>query len=127
MTDPKELDDEKPEAKGAFLREAKREIGKAHDAFDAFSAVRPGLTGWLPEERNPHVGPTAAQVREAYSKPHSEADIAALTAALPANIAARKRNIAALAQELRKPFAPRYPHTGRDDRVTGYHRWSDKS
>lgn len=49
-----------------------------------------------------------------------------LTDALPANVAARARNIAALAAELRKPVTPRFPHEARSDRVTGYRRWGNK-
>jgi hypothetical protein len=52
-----------------------------------------------------------------------EAVVAALTVALPANIEARKRNVAALAAELRKPFEPRFPPEGRSDRVYGGRRW----
>jgi hypothetical protein len=61
-----------------------------------------------------------------------EARIAALTQALPANEAARKRNVAALAAELRRPVAPRFPHVGKDDReaqklVDAYYEASERS
>jgi pyruvate/2-oxoglutarate dehydrogenase complex dihydrolipoamide acyltransferase (E2) component len=56
-----------------------------------------------------------------------EAVVAALTVARSQNEAARLRNVAALAVEMRKPASSRYPHEGHSDRVTNYRRWSDKS
>lgn len=43
--------------------------------------------------------------------------------AMPANIEARKRNIAALKAEFDRPAPTRFPSEARSDRVTGYRRW----
>ena len=72
----------------------------------------------------PHVSPERPSVKAVtFGSPEHEANIAALTEALPANVAARKRNIAALAKELGRPAPVRYPHEGRSDRVYGGRRW----
>ena len=47
----------------------------------------------------------------------SDESARALTEALPANVEARKRMVAALAQELRKPVTPRFPAESRQCRV----------
>jgi len=47
----------------------------------------------------------------------TDAEIAALTDALPKNEAARLRNVAALKAEMGRPFVPRFPHEGRSDRA----------
>jgi hypothetical protein len=49
-----------------------------------------------------------------------EEHVAALTAALPENEAARKRNIAALAKDLDRPAPVRFPHPGRNFELKGF-------
>jgi hypothetical protein len=101
------LDDEKPSTQGDEYRIKVCPTGPMR-----------GITAWLPDEHTgPYGNPGAVSIE------HSEADIAALTAALPANVAARARNVAALAAELRRPVEPRFPSVGRDDRVFGGRRW----
>ena len=46
-----------------------------------------------------------------------ETVVAAMTQALPANVEARKRMVAALARELDRPVAVRFPPEGRSCRV----------
>jgi hypothetical protein len=95
---------------------------------------------WV-DDSDERTGPTAAQVREAYGKgdPYTsplhcqsaqftDAQTRFLTDQRPSQVEARKRLVAALAADMGRPVTPpRFPSPGRDDRVAGYRRWSDKS